>query len=76
MKTLKFRTLGGRTFTGAVKNPSAKLGTVASRLAARAGLSGTFELVNRRGVTLNPDTELKNLPENEEVIMASELTPA
>ncbi len=76
MKTLTFKTLDGRTFSGEVKNGAAKLGSVASRLASRAGLSGTFELVDHEGVSLDPNTPLDDLPDGEEIAIASELTPA
>jgi hypothetical protein len=76
LKTLTFKTLDGRTYTGAVKNGAAKLGSVASRLATRAGLSGTFELVDKEGVSLDPNTSLEDLPDGEEIAIASELTPA
>ena len=76
MKTLTFRTLGGKTFSGKVKSPGATVGSVASRLAAKAGLAGTFELVNEEGVTLDPNTKLEDLPDGETITMASELTPA
>ena len=75
-KVLTFRTLDGRAYTGAVKNGAAKLGSVASRLATRAGLSGTFELVDKEGVSLDPNTPLEDLPDGEEIAIASELTPA
>ena len=74
-QSLTFRTVGGRSFTGTVKNPAATVGSVAGRLAARAGLAGTFELVNTQGITLDPSTRLEDLPEGE-ITLASELTPA
>ena len=74
-QSLTFRTVGGRSFTGTVKNPSASVGSVASRLAARAGLAGTFELVDNKGLTLDPSTRLEDLPDSE-ITLASELTPA
>jgi hypothetical protein len=73
--TIRFRTLNGRTFRGAVKKPSARLGPVAARIAARAGLAGTFEMVGKNGATLDPCTELKDLPD-EEITLVSELSPA
>ena len=76
MKTLTFRTLGGRSFSGEVNNPMALLGSVAGRLAARAGLAGTFEMLDKQGTTLDPNTPLEDLPDGEEITMASELTPA
>jgi len=76
MKSLTFKTLDGRTFSGEVKNGAARLGSVASRLASRAGLSGTFELVDREGVSLDPNLPLDDLPDGEEIAIASELTPA
>jgi len=76
MKSLTFKTLDGRTFSGEVKNGAARLGSVASRLAGRAGLSGTFELVDREGVSLDPNLPLDDLPDGEEIAIASELTPA
>ena len=76
MKSLTFKTLDGRTYTGAVKNGTARLGAVASRLASRAGLSGTFELVDKRGLSMDPNTPLEDSPDGEEIAIASELTPA
>lgn len=75
-KTITFKTLDGRAFTGAVKNPAATLGSVASRIAAKAGLAGSFETVDKNGVTLDPNLTLADLPQGEEVTLASELTPA
>ena len=75
-KRLTFRLVDGRGFTGEVKNPSATLGQVARRFAARAGLAGSFEMVNDKGVTLDPDMTLADLPDGEVITMPSELTPA
>ena len=72
---IRFRTLNGKRFQGAVKKPSARLGPVAARIAARAGLAGTFEMVAKDGATLDPGTELKDLPD-EEITLVSELGPA
>jgi len=76
MQTLHLKTLNGRRFRAAVKKPSARLGNVAARIAARAGLSGSFEMVSKSGATLDPNTELKDIPDDEEITLASELTPA
>ena len=70
MKTLSFKTLAGKTVKGQVKNAQATLGEVASRVAAREGLAGSFELVNKRGATLDPLTTLDDLPDGEEVVLA------
>jgi len=72
---IRFRTLSGRKFQGVVKQPSACLGPVAAKIAARAGLAGTFEMVAKNGATLDPRTELKDLPD-EEITLVSELGPA
>ena len=74
-KTLTFRTPGREPLTGRVKNPSAKLGAVAAKVAARFGIAGTFECIGKQGEALDPETPLSDLPE-EEITLASELTPA
>jgi hypothetical protein len=76
MQTLQFRTLDGRCYRGTVKKPSARLGSVAAKIAARAGLAGTFEMIRPSGATLDPNTELKDLPQEEDITLVSELTPA
>ena len=60
-KTLTFQTLDGRQFKGTVKNPQATLGAVASRLAARVGLAGSFEMVDKNGLTLDPNIKLADV---------------
>ena len=76
-KMLTFKTADGRSFTGQVKNPSAKLGAVAGQLAAtKAGIAGSFEIVDSKGSTVDPNTRLADLPADEELTLASELTPA
>jgi hypothetical protein len=72
---IRFRTLSGKCFQGAIKKPSARLGRVAAKIAARAGLAGTFEMVAKNGATLDPRMELKDLPD-EEITLVSELGPA
>ena len=76
MKTLTFKTLDGRSFKGQGKNGEATLGAIAGKVAARAGLAGTFELIDERNpdVVLDPDVKLDDLPST--VVMAPELTPA
>ena len=78
MKTITFRSLDGRLFPARVKNGQAKLGNVASRLAARAaGYAGAVELISTKtGETLTPDTKLEDLPDESEITMAPDLTPA
>ena len=75
---LTFKTVDGRAFTGIVRNPEATLGSVAGRLAAtKAGLAGTFEIVNQAGITMDPNIKLADLPDTaDELTLASELTPA
>ena len=74
-KMLVFKTLDGRRLKGTVKNPQATLGAVASRLAAKAGLAGTFEMVDKNGLTLDPNIKLADV-QTDEITLASELTPA
>lgn len=74
MKTLNFKTLDGRSFTGAVKNPSATVGSVASHLAHRAGLTNCELIDAKTNVTIDPNTRLEDLPE--EIVMSPALTPA
>ncbi len=77
MTQLTFRALGREPLTGAVKNPNAKLGTVAARVAARLGVAGTFECLNHQtSEVIDPETPLADLPENSEILLAPELTPA
>jgi len=71
------RTLDGRRYRGIAKNTSASIGSIASRLAAtHAGIAGTFQILDKNGIALDPNTTLANLPEAEELTLASELTPA
>ena len=76
MQTLQFKTLEGRSFRGVVKKPTARLGSVAAKIATRAGMAGAFEMVSASGATLDPNTELKDLPQDEDITLVSELTPA
>lgn len=83
MKKVNFRTLDdvvhgrGRVFTGNVKNPAATVGSIASRIAAKAGLAGGFEIVEAKsGKTISPDVQLKDIPDNAELALAPEFTPA
>jgi len=75
-KTISFRTLDGRVFKGNILNPAATLGATASRVAAKAGMAGSFETLDEKGVTLDPNMTLADLPQGAEVTLASELTPA
>ena len=75
-KTLTFRTVGNQSLNGVVKNPNATLGTIAAKAARHLGLAGTFECLDRESRVLNPDTPLADLPADEEITLASELTPA
>ncbi|GIW89858.1 MAG: hypothetical protein KatS3mg109_0290 [Pirellulaceae bacterium] len=75
-KTVTFQTLGGRRLKAKVKNGSATVGALASRAAARAGLAGSFELLDDRGATLDPNTRLDALADDQTLTMVSELTPA
>jgi len=74
---ITFRTLDGRKFRGRVRNTSATLGSVAGRLATKAGISGAFEVINSKGSALDPSITLGDLPETDnELTLSSELTPA
>jgi len=59
-----------------VRNPDAALGRVAAKAAAKFGIAGTFECLNARGDVLSPETRLADLPDEETITLASELTPA
>jgi hypothetical protein len=74
--SLTFRVLGREPITGRIKNPEARLGDVAERLARRENIAGTFECLNREGQVLSPDCRLADLPTDEEITLAPELTPA
>lgn len=76
VKTLRFRTPSGDQVVGRVKNPDATLGTTAARLAARLGIAGSFECVGPDNQVIAPDTRLADLPDEAEITLASELTPA
>jgi hypothetical protein len=75
-KRLTFRALGRKPITGRVRNPDARLGDVAARVANRVGIAGAFEALDPRGRVISPDTPLDDLPEDEPVTLASDLTPA
>ncbi len=74
MKTLRFKTLDGRSFQGTVKNPTTSVGAVAARLALKAGLSNCELIDARTKATIDPTTRLNDLPE--EIVMSPALTPA
>lgn len=77
MDTLKFR-IPGRAdpLVGVVKNPGATLGSIASKVASKMGLAGTFEMLTPDSKPLSPDTPLADLPADQEITLAAELTPA
>ena len=75
-KQLTFRTLDGKSLSGAVKNPDGQLGNTAARAAARLGVAGTFECLDPKNQPISPETRLADLPEDEEITLSSELTPA
>ena len=74
-KQITFRALGREPLTGVVRNPDAKLGAVAAKIATKLGLAGVFECINTREEVISPDTRLADLPDTE-ITLASELTPA
>ena len=74
-KTLRFRTVDGKTLTGEVKNPNGTLGNTAAKVAAKFGIAGTFECLNPDNKPVSPETRLADLPD-EEITLSSELTPA
>lgn len=74
MKTLCFKTLDGRSFSGTVKNPGASVGAVASHLARKAGLTNCELIDAKTNLTIDPETRLTDLPE--EILMSPALTPA
>ena len=75
-KTLTLKTLDGRSFSGNVKNGAATLGSIAGRIASKAGLAGCFELIDEKNpdIALDPNTRLDEAPET--IVMSPELTPA
>lgn len=75
-KTLSFKVMGREPLSGVVRNPNATIGSVAPRIAERLGIAGTFEVLDGKGQTLSPLTRLADLPDKEELTLASELTPA
>ena len=74
-KQLTFRVLGHEPLTGTVKNPDAQLGKIAANVAAKLGIAGTFECLDRNSETLSPEMRLADLPDDE-ITLASDLTPA
>lgn len=73
--SITFRAPGREPLTGVVKNPSAKIGAVAARVALKMGLAGGFECLTRESEAIDPETPLADLPDTE-ITLASELTPA
>ena len=74
-KQLTFHVRGREPLTGVMKNPDAPLGKVAAKLAAKLGIAGTFECLDRNERTISPETRLADLPDDE-ITLASDLTPA
>jgi hypothetical protein len=76
-KTLTFRVPGrSKPLTGVVKNPKATLGAIASKVAAKMGLAGTFEMLTESNDVLSPETPLADLPQDQAITLAAEFTPA
>jgi hypothetical protein len=75
-KTLSFKVMGREPLSGVVRNPEATIGSVAPKIAERLGIAGTFEVLDAKGQTVNPSMKLADLPDKEELTLASELTPA
>jgi len=75
-KTLSFTVTGREPLSGVVRNPDATIGSIAPKIAERLGIAGTFEVLDREGVPVSPLTRLADLPDKEELTLASELTPA
>jgi hypothetical protein len=75
-RTLSFKVMGREPLSGVVRNPDATIGSVAPKIAERLGIAGTFEVLDAKGQTLSPSTRLADLPDKEELTLASELTPA
>ena len=73
--TVTFRAFGRKPLTGSVKNPNARLGDVAPRIAAHMGLGGTFECLNKASEAIDPQTRLVDLPDGE-ITLSPDLTPA
>jgi len=74
-KQLKFHVPGGQLLRCRVRNPDAQLGKLAASVAARLGVAGTFECLDRNSETISPETSLADLPDDE-ITLASDLTPA
>jgi hypothetical protein len=75
MKKLTFEVEGSEPQSGYVRNPSATLGTVASQVAGRMGLAGTFECLYQ-DQTLSPETPLEDLPDEATIRLSPQYTPA
>jgi hypothetical protein len=74
--TMSFRTIGGTRLRGTVSNPKASIGALAQQAARKLGLAGSFQILDPASQdVLRPDTPLNEL-DTEEVVLASELTPA
>jgi hypothetical protein len=54
------------------------VGALASSVAARLGLAGTFEMINQKGTVLRPETPLADLDpaDSTDITLAPSLTPA
>ena len=77
-KIIKFRTLNGKPLTATIRNIEKKtLGAVAKSAAERLHLAGAFECLDpRSSEVISPESPLADLPDTEEIVLASELTPA
>jgi len=75
-KTLSFRVLGQAPRSGKVRNPDATVGSVAARYARSAGIAGSFDVLDKNGQAVMPETRLADLPQDAELTLASEFTPA
>ena len=73
---LTFHVRGREPVSGRIRNPEAKLGAVATKVASRFGIAGTFECLDHaNGEVISPECRLRDLP-GSDVALAPELTPA
>jgi len=79
LKRLTFAIEGREPQSGYVRNPQATLGSVATQVASRVGLAGTFQCLreDEDGETLlSPETPLDEIPEETTIRLSPQYTPA
>ena len=73
-REITFHIPGRKSLRGIVKNSNARLGDVARTIKNKLRIPGAFECLDKQNRVLLEETRLAEIPD--EVILASELTPA